>query len=63
MIRLDEDNTAKIFDIAEELSTELRTIEGEEEIKRAEKYSTGLPKPLKGEMNAPQALSEKKMEG
>ena len=61
MIRLDENNTADIYDIAEELSTELKTIEEEEDIRRAEKYSTGLPKPFKGkEINASQALSEKR---
>ena len=63
MIRLDENNIAKIYDIAEELSDELKTLEEKEKIKRATKYSTGLPKPFKDEMNASQALSEKKMEG
>ena len=60
MIRLDENNTVYVFDIAEELSTELRTIEEKEKIKRATKYSTGLLKPFKGKMNASQALSEKR---
>ena len=37
MIRLDENNTVYVFDIAEELSTELRTIEEKEKIKRTDK--------------------------
>ena len=60
MIILDENNITKIYHIAEELSAELKTIEEKEEIKRAGKYSTGLPKPFKGKMNASQALSEKR---
>jgi len=60
MIRLDENNTEKIYGIAEALSDELKTIEEKQQIKRAEKYSTGLPKPFKGDMNASQALSKKR---
>ena len=60
MIRLDENNTVKIYDIAEEFSTELKKIEAHQNLKRAGKYSTGLPKPFKEKMNASQALSEKR---
>ena len=61
-IRLDEGTLADIYDIAEELSTDLRKIERERGIKRSGKYSTGLPKPFPDdkEMDATQALSEKR---
>ena len=62
VIQLDEKALAYIYDIAEELSKELRGIEERLERKRFEKYSTGLPKPfpLNEKMNATQALSEKR---
>ena len=61
-IRLDEGTLADIYDIAEELSANLREKEGEYGIKRSGKYSTGLPKPYPDgkEMDATQALSEKR---
>jgi len=62
VIQLDETTLAYIYNIAEELSKELRGIEEKLERKRFEKYSTGLPKPfpLNEKMNATQALSEKR---
>ena len=61
VIKLDEDNAAKIYDIAEELSEELREYEERDKIGRASKLSTGLPKPFKGDRITPsQALAMKR---
>ena len=62
VIQLDEKALAYIYDIAEELSKELRGKEEKLKRKRFDKYSTGLPKPfpLNEKMNATQALAQKR---
>ena len=46
IIELDEINKAHIYDLAEELSEILRREENKKGLKKADKFSTGLPKPI-----------------